>query len=144
MIASSAPPYSTVSPPSTAIRALSQKRYTSVRLANTIAITPVKTAALIQRKVWTRRNFSSCSSIENNSSRSSTLAMSPSPSVRNEPMIPVEAWEEVSMENGELLAAATQQDTGKQTDSGSDCQRLVRILADGGVGALGAGDDPGL
>ena len=37
---------------STVSRALSQKRYTRVRLAKATAIIPVKTTTLIQMKIW--------------------------------------------------------------------------------------------
>ncbi len=52
---------------------------------------PAKTAALIQIKVWIRRNFSSCNSTTTSANRPWTVASKLSPSARQEPRNPAEA-----------------------------------------------------
>src|SRR6478736_8988052 len=102
----------------------------------------VKTAALIQTNVWTRRNFSSCTSTAKRPSRSWTLAMRPSPSERNESTRPGGAEGRVSMADGGLLvAAAPDEDADEQADARGNGEGLVGIGTDGGIGVLGPGDD---
>src|SRR4051794_11784389 len=102
---------------------------------------PVKTAALIQMKVWIRRNFSSCSSTENSSSRCCTLANTPSPRARNDAANPRTGGGRLSIGAKMLRVATAEQNSNRQPNARGDRDRLVRVGPDGFVGVFGSGYD---